>query len=321
MKKEYLKVALIMLPILVLFYLLNVYTLFSKDDLIYKFICRTDLSLGFDELSVKVQSISDILQSQYNHYHTWCGRVLIHSLSQYFSAIAGKSLFNVFNVVMYVIFIYLTIAIVDRSLVKNMYAWGIASICAILILPSSESFFCIVAYAINYLWGLTFCLSFIYIWKYYNFRSKILTAILFVLCFCFGWSQELFALPIAGALCLYYLLNRREIFTQRCLLSFAFCLGCLMLVIAPGNYNRGGGLLTLYGIMRNVIQLLISHRSILLLIIVSIFIVLHFNFRRVLEYVKNVSFYASIFIFSVLLLIVFPNNGSRMYMGLVIGVH
>ncbi|MFR9635207.1 MAG: DUF6056 family protein [Rikenellaceae bacterium] len=316
LQKEY-KVALIMLPILVLFYLLNCVTNLHSDDHFYKFICDGVNGWPTSE-SLGIESLSDIFRSQYNHYFTHSGRVVIHSIVQGFCGIWGKGLFNILNVAIFTLLTFLTVSLVDRSLVKNYKAWACVTISIVLLIPAHFSFYYSIAFAVNYLWGLTFCVSFIYIWRYYEFRRWVYTIPLFVLCFLFGWSQESFSLPIAGALCVYYLINYREILTQRCLLSFAFCCGALMLIIAPGNWSRAvaGGGFDLSEQLVNIVRFIFRNYLIILPLVIGIVITMwHFKLRRVWMVLKEYQLYSLIFLFSKLLTWIFP-VGGRVLIGL-----
>ncbi|MFR9579536.1 MAG: DUF6056 family protein [Rikenellaceae bacterium] len=300
MKNNY-KLLLTILPIVAIFYFINCGTVFTGDDLNYQ--CG-------------INSARDILSMQYDHYFGWGGRVIVHAILQLFVAIFDKPVFDVINTFVFIVFIYLTIALINRSLLKNHYAWGTVAICVAFLLPSHVSFYGVGALALNYLWGLTFCLLFLYIWKYHSFKRFVFTIPLSLCCFILGWSQELFALPIAGALCLYYLINRREIFTQRTIASFAFCLGVLVLIVAPGNWAR---LETSSGLFSNLLKLalrLFESPSILIILAISIYLIYKFKFAGIVNILRDNLLYVFIFIISVILCIKFPATGTRVLMGI-----
>lgn len=74
-------------------YLANVNTPVVCDDYFYMYITNTD---------IKINSLLDILYSQYRHYFAVNGRIVLHILAQFFLWI-DKSLFNIINSVAYVL--------------------------------------------------------------------------------------------------------------------------------------------------------------------------------------------------------------------------
>ncbi len=262
-----------------------------------------------------IKSMGDIISAQYHHYFGWGGRVIVHGLLQIFTSLCDKIVYDIANTLIFALFIYLTISIVDKSLCKNPYAWGGVAIGVTFLLPAHSAFYSTGALALNYLWGITFCLLFIYIWKYYKFKSWGGTIALFLPCFIMGWSQELFALPIAGAICIYYLINRKEIFTQRTVLSFAFCLGVLILVIAPGNFVRLDGASSGLSNLLKLASRLYESPSIFVLLAVTIYFVYKVKLKSIVPILRDHLLYTLIFIISLLFCFMFPASGTRSLIG------
>lgn len=81
-------IALITLLIGFLFYILNYYTPLFADDYSYSFSFST---------GERMESISQIIDSQIGHYQNTNGRSITHSLAQMF-LLAGDDTFNFINV-------------------------------------------------------------------------------------------------------------------------------------------------------------------------------------------------------------------------------
>lgn len=308
------QVIIFILPLFIAFFTLNCSNIFRFDDLYYQFICPSDYYINDNQ--TLVTNFSDIITSQSNHYMAWGGRAPIHTLVQSFVSLLDKSIFNILNVICLAGFMFLTLALLDKSLVKNFKAWAVVAVCMVTFIPHHSVMYFCAAYTINYLWGLTFCLLFVYIWMNYRNEKWKYTIPLFFLCFFLGWSQELFALPVAGAICVHYLINRKEIFTQRCLLSFAFGCGVLLLVLAPGNYTRADK-----GSFSHIINLLVKASSMWATFIavgsVTIFALRKIKLQGIKKIFQKNPFFMTIFLFTILLSLIFPATGSRVFWGLI----
>ena len=88
------------------FYILNyLMPLAFGDDYLYAFIWQGNpMYVPLAEDAVRITSLQDLLVSQYSFYHTWSGRVINNTLSQFF-VWAGKDVFNAFNSVVCVLLV------------------------------------------------------------------------------------------------------------------------------------------------------------------------------------------------------------------------
>lgn len=113
----------------------------------------------------------------------------------------------------------------------------------------------------------------------YYFTSKdvdlnniIANKILFVIAFFSGWSNESIVIPFFIALFLYYCKNFRKLQHEKHIAFVFYCIGTLLLIIAPGNYVReGNGIpLSLSSIFGYLKLLRVSYLFIILLTFVYI---------------------------------------------------
>ena len=99
--------AVFLLAVGCIIYCLNVFTPLFSDDWHYAFIFGTHQ---------RIDSIGDIFRSQYIHYFDFNGRSIVHFIVQLFDGILGKNVFNVFNALMFVAFLYaLTLVVPNRK--------------------------------------------------------------------------------------------------------------------------------------------------------------------------------------------------------------
>lgn len=95
------------------FFLRNIFMPLCYDDYAYAFIWDGEHGGNLDAMQiensqrVRVQSFADILTSQWSHYFTWGGRIIGHTLAQFFLWI-GKPYFDIVNIIVMIIF-FLTI--------------------------------------------------------------------------------------------------------------------------------------------------------------------------------------------------------------------
>ena len=92
------RVKFLLLTIFAFFYLLNcLMPLAFGDDYVYSFIWEGhSLYEPLSEKAVRVTSWKDLFDSQKLHYFTWSGRIVNHTLEQFFLWM-GKSVFNICN--------------------------------------------------------------------------------------------------------------------------------------------------------------------------------------------------------------------------------
>lgn len=113
------------LLMVIYFYMLycNMMTPLLLDDYAYSFIWNNDvggnLSIVYSDFVdfSRISSFYDILISQYNHYFSWGGRSIAHSLLQFFLW-QGKSMFNYLNSLAFVLLI---VSICRIAIGKNWY--------------------------------------------------------------------------------------------------------------------------------------------------------------------------------------------------------
>ena len=93
-----LSIGVFYIALTIVFYFLNYFTPVLSDDWLYQYHLR-DNSL--------ITSMSDVISSQIFHYCNMNGRVVPHVLLQIMDPLLGKSYFNVWNAILFSLFIFL----------------------------------------------------------------------------------------------------------------------------------------------------------------------------------------------------------------------
>ena len=97
------RVHILLISIFILAWYFNYAYPLIWDDYVYSYVFNEHSflkSLPFD--TQRIKGLKDIFLSQYNHYFSWGGRLVAHSIAQLFLWI-GKEIFNVFNAFIFIL--------------------------------------------------------------------------------------------------------------------------------------------------------------------------------------------------------------------------
>lgn len=296
-------------------YVNSVYSLPFEDDFCYSYKILTDEEHDSGVPYSEITGFRDIIEGQIIHYRETNGRAPVHTLVQVFDGYNLLVLFRIFNSIVFVGTVLLILDIIRRASGKRgrdydsrrMFFLGFVVIGSLLFLmPQSGLIYYVQALSINYLWSLFASLFFLFIWQRRGLRLSWLTAALFSpLMFLFGWSHEACSLPLAGSLLIYYLVNIGEFRMPRMLPAFFYCVGALMMLLAPGNYARLDNLNETSGVISWIVNhsfnLLTNPWMMLLLAVVIVF--LFKNPRVIKSYLREnlliclITILAALFVF------------------------
>lgn len=218
-------------------YILNHYTTLIVDDYGYSFSRIT---------GHRTSGIIDILQSQYRHYFEWGGRVVVHTIAQFF-LMYDKFVFDVAN----------TLAYLAMVLIVYFHAIGkfkfypllllLINLLFFLCMPAFGQVFLWVVGACNYLWGPL--LVFLYLIPYrlqYSkstpvFNNKILALLFGMLGIIAGWTNENLGLTLAFVIAVFMFLywhEHKKVYLWCVCGLIGASIGAIALIIAPGNFVR-----------------------------------------------------------------------------------
>lgn len=237
-KQKALPAIIVMAVAALAFYVLNVLSPEYHDDFIYKFM----IAGGTVDYSHPIQSIGDIIQSQINHYSAVNGRSIVHFLVQLFSGLLGKQVFNVLNVVVFMVFVWLLkCQVVGKNQHGSLFPYLVV-LSLILLLPRFKDTFLWMTGSVNYLWSATAALVFLLLYEKrceqpFFKRDVCLLPVAALL----GWTHEGITLPLGFTLLVLNVLHlKKTCKTQGLWLSVAFLAGACLAAFAPGTMARSG---------------------------------------------------------------------------------
>ena len=240
-----------MAVIVIYMYLCNVMMPLSVgDDYVCSYIwdgsSGWNIYLPLPENARLIQSFSDLFQSLHSLYFTWTGRIVAHTLAQFFLW-QGKTVFNFFNTIVFVLLLLEICWIANQGKITwkiegSFFRWVFFSVWTFGLAFGGVVFWLVGS--CNYLWTNVVLLGFLvkYIQQYFaedrgkNRRSKAIW--MFLAGWCAGWTNE-------NTVCFWllllfiYAMKRHSIWKIWQWSGLAgFCLGYMLLIAAPGNYVR-----------------------------------------------------------------------------------
>ena len=215
----------------------HITTLINGDDIGF-------MHFSYD-LTKRIESLSDVIKSQYYQYFMWGGRTIINATAQIFYMF-DKIYFDIFNAIIFAGTIYLI-----YSFRKNKEN----NLLLLIFIFLSFWFFCGDLYRIfiwevacfNYGWQAFFSLLFLRIFfnAYNNNNSKtnsiLLSLLFFIYSFLIGWGHEAIAPVVFLAVLfslIYKLKNKNDISKLEIFGFIGFTIGLGFLILAPGNFVR-----------------------------------------------------------------------------------
>ena len=204
----------------------------SNDDLTYIFHQSTDLPIN---------SFSELIDSNIWGYLNVNGRFLVHCFVQ--ACLNNYILFYIFSTFFFFLFLLSITYLIRRTSNRINGDIVYALIGILLFIPLLATLmYGTVAMTINYMWSAAIYLFFICVYVHikndninYNYLRLF---ILFIFgLFCGSW-QESFCIGIAGALCIYHIINIKHLTKSLFIILLGFGIGTATLVFAPGNFVR-----------------------------------------------------------------------------------
>ncbi len=235
-----------------IFFLRNLLMPFAADDYSYMFIWdgadKGNLLDGIDPNRLqRVESIGDIVQSQWSHYFTWGGRTIAHLFAQFF-ILVGKIYFDAANVLVLAALTLLLFKVGTGLPLREMNK-------SYLVLILAGIYFCAPSLLIttiwltgtcNYLWMNTleilFLLPFVqsYRQKFSTYNSCLLTPAMAMLGLMAGWSIEPGSVVtlLVTLIMLVCLRRKKNLRPWMKVGAIFFAIGFALLMFAPGNLHR-----------------------------------------------------------------------------------
>ena len=210
---------------------MNICTPLYSDDFHYKYIFEPDFLM-----QKPIESISDIIQSQFVHYFNFNGRFVPHFFVQLFDGLLGKRSFDICNALIFGLFLHMLNVVCCR---KGFYLRGllVSVSCLFFLFISFKHTILWMSGACNYLWTSTFLLIFHFFLVRID-ASKWVSPLFFIYAIFVGWTHEGFMLPACCGYLVYFLRHRAEISAHKWVMLIGLFIGTALVCFAPGTLKR-----------------------------------------------------------------------------------
>lgn len=205
-----------------------------QDDINYQFNFASDTAgNSYDRIS----SISEIIESQANHYMTVNGRFVAHFFVQLFCGMLGHGPFAIFTSLFYVAFIFMILKLSGLGL-KNIPSTVTAVIFTILSFQTETNPSC----QVGYIW--MYSLIMVFIWLFFKSSRRVSPLVLIPLglfSLIIGNAHESLNIGVSAALIIYWARNRKQMTMSQYVMFICFGIGALSCCLSPGIIHRASG--------------------------------------------------------------------------------
>lgn len=231
----------------IVFFIFNLHTTLKGDDLGFMY-----NTVG-GELR-PVQSLSDFFAALWQQYQDTNGR-MADVLSRFVCCIAGKSVFNVLNTLIFVLLLHTLVKRIAGQ--RSLFALALTLFFILLLIPFPGETMLWICGATNYMWNATFTLLLLnYVASRGDSALRIREAVLLLpAALVAGWMGEIVTLPTAAAMCCYLVLNRRKVNKRHILTFIAYSIGVALILASPAIWARADVEL---GSQKSVVEMVIG---------------------------------------------------------------
>lgn len=297
--------------VLIGFYILYRFSLFTLDDYYYSFIGVW--SDGVNGEYEPVNSLGDAIKSNIYDYIHWNGRFIIHTITSYFCGVLGVDIFRILNSIIFSLLIAGLIKLIRSEFGYNKTDKYIILFLLIIFMPIPGYIFLgHIAGVTNYLWTSCAIVYFIILYnktKENNDYNVCICILLLLTGIIIGSLQESFTIGISGALFIYYCYNIKKFRGSVVWLVIGFWIGTCIVTFAPGNFLR-----LLDSTSTNSSSVLIKHVSqfahlffdskLLPILTLSTIVLYIKNKHFIIEFLKMNMFYILAILFNSIIIIV-----------------
>lgn len=275
------------------FFVFNVLTPLIGDDISYSYIGAA----GLGSLDRPITCFADVITSQKAQYMTWGGRSIINVINQSF-LLTDKMVFNIANTLVFVLMVLMVYRLANRKKISNSFLL-IEYILLWIAIPGVGSTLFYQTISVNYLWGTTIVLGFLFPYirlfeaqddlpqvdiNKSKASSVLMTIAMLPLGVIAGWTIEAGAsmmLAGIGIVGIYQIVKKQSIKVWEITGLVGALGGFALLILAPGNYVRAqrvashGGLITELGyrLARETYYMLLDMGIVLFVAILLFFLV------------------------------------------------
>lgn len=218
--------------IVALFYTVNCLTPYFSDDWHYCMLIGPN-----GEEDRWIENIYDVFVSSYYHYFQMNGRFVPHFFLMAFDALLGKQFFNVFNALLFGLYLHLLTLNFVQERKNALMGLALSASLTLGFMCGFTNEFLWMSGVFNYEFVAVLVLLFNYLLNI-KIHSKAWIPLLFLYGIMCGWTNEA---VVIGLCCVYlfvYLRKWRELKWSQVILLSGFLIGVTLCVFSPGSIHR-----------------------------------------------------------------------------------
>lgn len=215
-----------------------------QDELLYRYVLKTDVYGGYwngNGLQEEISSFGDIVDSQIDHYYHANGRSLVHTVEQLFTGIIGIEVYYVLGAFMMIALVWLIVRFCFAARQRENPLWWLLTVVGLMyLMPYAHRIWYSINYSCNYLIPACLMVAVFLMFRIVNARSlsKKEAGMIIIVSFLFGWSHEGYSLPVSGGVFFYYLFHFDRFRKQGWILAVPLFVGAFIMFAAPANWAR-----------------------------------------------------------------------------------
>lgn len=310
------EIIIILSAIFIMMLVLNIFTPLIADDYSYSF--------GIDG---RLKNIVDVIEKQINHYFTWGGRTVAHTIAQIF-LLFPKIIFSIANTAIYTILIYIIyLNAKGENKEHNPGMLLLIHLALWFTLPVFGQTCLWLIGSCNYLWTTCIILLFIYLYRTSTIKDSLLKSVGFLLLgIIAGWTNENTAVGliiiILGQIIISKLKNKTKLPKWKTFGLIGNIIGFILLIAAPGNYIRVNVIKDTTPIIKQIVTRIlnctvniVTYTMPLIIAIIIMITIYIYNKKKINE---NVYVFFCGAIFSVYAMVLSPQFPERAWFGIIV---
>lgn len=283
------------------------YVKWLADDIAYQY----NFIYHFTGVLQPIDSLYDIVVSQYYHYLSMNGRIVAHSIVQLFDGLLGQTIFSICNGVIYVLFIRVAMWLCGVTMQNWRGTLSIGlSVLVFLSLPMTPAFQ-------MYIWMFLIVAVFTKLFLDYRASSRKMIAALALFSVIAGNSHDSITSGVCVALCIYVTVHFRRITSQQWVMLIFFFLGFLVNYVSPGTQHRAEYFGTDFDIEWRTVAFILMLRDVPMLYVLAATTIYNIVIkkRRIREIYASNELWWGIWVGCLLFNIVMGFSGGRAVLG------
>lgn len=219
------------------FLTLNIFSFKWADDYDFSYVLEPNLT---ENVLQPIHTLGDIGHSMKNYYFSWGGRVIVHSIVQFFAGIAGHGWFVVANTIVFLFMVVLASKFFVTESQSSTVKLLLFTLLFWFICPIPNETLLWISGSVNYLWAGTAEIGAILLFQHFlkNHMQKKFLPVLFLVSLLCGTTHEVPSASLTASFLIFMLFNRTKITAGSVAVAAGFGLGTALVVLAPGNFVR-----------------------------------------------------------------------------------